>query len=169
MNFKKQDEDLSPAEIRELKSRLADLHNPVRYVIYSDLLPNGRWRLFLNVSDGTFCDQLDTATLFKREHAAQAVARVCSERRHRDLLVAKITTRSDKRKVLKYALSDQGNVRKKRPPMRDLMKTGHPDEWDKEIERDSREDGLLRPLLRRVRGNIASKRTKLRNRITENT
>jgi hypothetical protein len=35
MNFKKQDEDLSPAEIRELKSRIADL------------LPNGRWRLFL--------------------------------------------------------------------------------------------------------------------------
>ena len=66
MNFKKQDEDQSPAEIRELKSRIADLHNPVRYVIYSDLLPNGRWRLFLNVSDGTFCDQLDTATLFKR-------------------------------------------------------------------------------------------------------
>ena len=122
MNFKKQDEDLSPAEIRELKSRIADLHNPVRYVIYSDLLPNGRWRLFLNVSDDTFCDQLDTATLFKREHAAQAVARACSERRHRDLLVAKITTRSDKRKVLKYALPGPRTARKKRPTVRDLMK-----------------------------------------------
>ena len=115
MNFKKPDEDLSPAEIRELKSRIVDLHNPVRYVIYSDLLPNGRWRLFLNVSDGTFCDQLDTATLFKREHAAQAGARACSERRHRDLLVAKITTRSDKRKVLKYALSDRGNSTEETP------------------------------------------------------
>ena len=122
MNFKKQDEDLSPAEIRELKSRIADLHNPVRYVIYSDLLPNGRWRLFLNVSDGTFCDQLDTATLFKREHAAQAVAIACSERRHRDLLVAKITTRSDKRKVLQYALPDLQASSKKRPPIRNRLK-----------------------------------------------
>ena len=60
-------------------------------------------------------------------------------------------------------------ARKKRPTIRDLMKTGHPDEWDKEIERDSREDGLLRPLLRRVRANIASKRTKLRDRIIENS
>ena len=163
MNFQKQDEDLSPAEIRELKSRIADLHNPVRFVIYSDLLPNGRWRLFLNASDDTFCDHLDTATLFKREHVAHAVARACSERRHRDLLVAKITTRNDQRKVLKYALSDQGNARKKRPTVRDLMKIGHPDEWDKEIERGSREDGLLSPLLRRARADIASKRTKLRD------
>ena len=37
MNFKKTGWQLSPAEIRELKSRIADLHNPVRYVIYSDL------------------------------------------------------------------------------------------------------------------------------------
>lgn len=118
----KQDEDLSPAEIRELKSRIADLHNPVRYVIYSDLLPNGRWRLFLNASDDTFCDQLDTATLFKREHVAQAVARACSERRHRDLLVAKITTRNDQRKVLQYALPGPRTARKKRPSARDLMK-----------------------------------------------
>jgi len=122
MNFKKQDEDLSPAEIRELKSRIADLHNPVRYVIYSDLLPNGRWRLFPNASDDTFCDHLDTATLFKREHVAQAVARACSERRHRDLLVAKITTRNDQRKVLKYALSNPRTARKKRLTVRDLMK-----------------------------------------------
>jgi hypothetical protein len=122
MDFQKQDEDLSPAEIRELKSRIDDLHNPVRYVIYSDLLPNGRWRLFLNASDDTFCDQLETATLFKREHVAQAVVRACSERRHRDLLVAKITTRNDKRRVLKYALPGPRTTRKKRPTVRDLMK-----------------------------------------------
>jgi hypothetical protein len=115
MDFQKQDEDLSPAEIRELKSRIDDFHNPVRYVIYSDLLPNGRWRLFLNASDDTFCDQLDTATLFKREHAAQAVARACSERRHRDLLVAKITTRNEKRKVLQYALPGPTNSPEETP------------------------------------------------------
>lgn len=115
MDFQKQDDDLSPAEIRELKSRIKDHDNPVRYVIYSDLLPNGRWRLFLNVSDDTFCDQLERATLFKREHVAHAVARACSERRKRDLLVAKITTRNDQRKVLQYALPGTRTARKKPP------------------------------------------------------
>jgi hypothetical protein len=122
MNFQKQDDDLSPAEIRELKSRIKDLDNPVRYVIYSDLLPNGRWRLFLNVSDNTFCDQLDTATLFKREPVAHAVVRACSEGRKRDLLVAKITTRNDRRKVLKYALPGLQTASKKRRTVRKRLK-----------------------------------------------
>ncbi len=96
------DEELSPEWRRELRRRIADHHNPVRYVIYSDLLPGGRWRLFLNVSDDTFCDELDTATLFKRERIALAVAKLCSDGRKRDLFVAKITTRNGKRRVLKY-------------------------------------------------------------------
>jgi len=96
------DDDLSPEQWRELRRRLADSRNPVRYVIYSDLLPRGRWRLFLNVSDDTFCDQLDTATLFKRKNVAMSVAKLCSDGRKRDLLIAKITTKNGKRKVLSY-------------------------------------------------------------------
>jgi hypothetical protein len=122
MTFQKQDDDLPPAEIRELKSRIRDHDNPVRYVIYSDLLPNERWRLFLNVSADTFCDQLDTASLFKREQVTHAVARAYSELRERDLLVAKITTRNDKLKVLKYALPDLQTASKKRRTARKRLK-----------------------------------------------
>jgi hypothetical protein len=46
---------------------------------------------------------------------------------------------------------------------------GHSDEWDKEIERDSREGGPLSPLLKRVRTDIASKRTKPLDEILNNS
>jgi len=46
---------------------------------------------------------------------------------------------------------------------------GHSDEWVKEIERDSREGGPLRPLLKRVRTDIASKRTKPLDEILNNS
>ena len=97
-----EDEELSPEWKRELRSRIADSDNPVRYVIYSDILSGGRWRLFFNVSDDTFCDQIATATLFKRENVALGVAKACSDGRKRDLLIAKITTKNGKRRVLKY-------------------------------------------------------------------
>jgi len=45
---------------------------------------------------------IDQATLFKREHVARAVAVAYSEKRKNDLCIAKITTRNDKRKVLRY-------------------------------------------------------------------
>jgi hypothetical protein len=45
---------------------------------------------------------IDQATLFKREHVALAVARAYSEGRKNDLLIAKITTKGGKRRVLKY-------------------------------------------------------------------
>jgi hypothetical protein len=40
--------------------------------------------------------------LFKREHVARAVARAYSEGSRNDLLIAKITTKNGKRRVLKY-------------------------------------------------------------------
>ena len=97
-----QDVELTQDQIRELKRRIKDHDNPVRYVIYSDIIPNGRWRLFLDISDDTWCDDIITATLFKREHVAKAVIEKYSEGRQRDLSIAKITTKNDKRKVLKY-------------------------------------------------------------------
>ena len=97
-----QDVELTQDQIRELKKRIKDQENLVRYVIYSDIIPNGPWRLFLNISDDTWCDHINTATLFKREHIAKAVIEKYSEGRQRDLSIAKITTKNDKRKVLKY-------------------------------------------------------------------
>jgi hypothetical protein len=95
------EDDLSPALRRELARRLADADNPMRYVVYSDLLRNGRWRLFLDVSGDGYWNTIDNATLFKREPAARAVAKVYSKGR-RDLLVAKITTKDGRRRVFKY-------------------------------------------------------------------
>lgn len=97
-----QDVEFTQDQIHELKIRIKDLENPVRYVIYSEIIPNGRWRLFLNISDDTWCDDINTATLFKREYIAKAVIDKYSEGKQRDLSVAKITTKHDKRKVLKY-------------------------------------------------------------------
>ena len=95
-------ESLSPECRQELKRRLDDSLNPVRYVVFSDIAGNGCWRLWLDVSSGGYGMSIDQATLFKREHVARAVAKVYSEGRKNDLLIAKITTKSGKRKVLKY-------------------------------------------------------------------
>ncbi len=100
-----EDEELSPELRRELKRRIADADNPVRYVVYSQLLPAGRWRLFLDVSGDGYWNTIEKATLFKREHVARSVAKACSEGRRTDLLVAKITTKNGKRRVLTYETS----------------------------------------------------------------
>jgi len=95
-------EELSPEWKRELKRRVADARNPVRYVVFSDIGGKRRWRLWLDVSSDGYGMSIDQATLFKREHAAQAVARAYSKGRRNDLLIAKITTKNGKRRVLKY-------------------------------------------------------------------
>jgi hypothetical protein len=97
-----EDEELSPALKRELKRRIADAKDAVRYVVFSDIIGNGRWRLWLDVSGDGYWDTINNATLFKREHVARAVARAYSEGRKNELLIAKITTKTAKRRVLKY-------------------------------------------------------------------
>ena len=98
--------ELSPEQIRELKRRVKDLEDPIRYVIHSDLLPGGRWRMFLNVSDDTWCDDINTATPFKRSHCARAVIHEYCEGKRDNLFIAKITTKNNRRKVLKYRWSE---------------------------------------------------------------
>ena len=101
-DISEQDLELTQDQIRELKRRIKDLENLVKYVIYSDIIPTGRWRLFLNISDDTWCDDINTATLFKRQHIAKAVVEKYSEKRRKDISIAKITIKNDRRKVLKY-------------------------------------------------------------------
>ena len=95
-------EELSPEWKRELKRRVSDARNPVRYVVFSDIGGKGRWRLWLDVSNDGYGMSIDQATLFKREHVARDVARAYSEGSRNDLLIAKITTKNGKRRVLKY-------------------------------------------------------------------
>jgi hypothetical protein len=46
---------------------------------------------------------------------------------------------------------------------------GHSDEWDKQIEQDSQEGGSLSPVLKRVRADMASGRTKPLDEIIDNS
>jgi hypothetical protein len=101
-DISEKDLELTQDQIHELKRRIKDLENLVRYVIYSDIIPKGRWRLFLNISDDTWCDDINTATLFKRQHIAKTVVEKYSAERRKDISIAKITTKNDRRKVLKY-------------------------------------------------------------------
>jgi len=94
-------DDLSPKFLRELRRRIADANDPVRYVVFSDIMGNGRWRLWLDVSADVYGMSIDQATLFKRRNAAQAVAKTYSSGRKNRLSVAKVTTRNGKRKILK--------------------------------------------------------------------
>ena len=102
IDTEKGDLDLTQKEIREIKRRARDIENPVRYVIFSEIPPGGQWKMFLNVSDYTFCEDIYTATLFKTEHMAKALAEACAGEKVMNLLVAKITTKNGKRKILKY-------------------------------------------------------------------
>ena len=95
-------EEISPELRRELKRRIADADNPVRYVVFSDITGDGRWRLWLDVSGDGYGMSIDQATLFKREHVARSVAKAYSEGRRNALLIAKITTKNGKKKVLNY-------------------------------------------------------------------
>lgn len=97
------DKEEISSELRlELKRRLADAHNPVRYVVFSDITGDGCWRLWLDVSGDGYGMSIDQATLFKREHVARSVAKAYSEGRRNTFFIAKITTKNGKRKVLKY-------------------------------------------------------------------
>ena len=108
--------ELSPELKRELNRRLADANDPVRYVVFSDIIGNGRWRLWLDVSGDGYGTSIDQATLFKREYVARAVAKASSKGRKSDLLIAKITTKNDKKRVLKFEKpKHRTNVSTQRP------------------------------------------------------
>jgi hypothetical protein len=95
-------EEIPPEWKRELKRRVADLRNHVRYVVFSDIGGKGRWLIWLDVSSDGYGLSIDQATLFKREHVARSVYRAYSQGSRNDLLIAKITTKNGKRKMLKY-------------------------------------------------------------------
>jgi hypothetical protein len=66
------DEELTPAQIRDLRRRVADLDDETRYMLVSQMGP--RFALYYNVSDDVYVmDDPRGATLFKRRKAALAV------------------------------------------------------------------------------------------------
>ena len=113
-----EDGEFLPEQIREVERRVADACSPVRYVVFSDIGGIGRLRLWLDVSGDGYGMSIDQATLFKRKHVARAVARAYSEGRRSELLIAKITTKKGKRRVLRYEKPELQTARckRRRPP-----------------------------------------------------
>ncbi len=72
------DEELEPTplsdeDVEELNRRIADLEDPTRYMIRSDLGNSGSFILWYDVTDSTWCSDQITGTMFKREDQAEAV------------------------------------------------------------------------------------------------
>ena len=67
-----EDPELSPAERRELESRIKDLKDRTRYILASSI--GSKITLYYNIADDTYTwDDPKTATLFKRKAAAQKI------------------------------------------------------------------------------------------------
>ena len=75
---------------------------PVRYIIVSSLSSKPKWQHYFNISDETWCSELDSATIFKRKSHALAILKAISQEKDNSNKIAKITTKSKKRKILKY-------------------------------------------------------------------
>jgi hypothetical protein len=87
---------------KEIDESVNDHKDPIRYVIVSILSLELEWKLFFNISDETWCDEIDSATIFKREKHALAILKTLNKGRDKSRILAKITTKNKKRKVLKY-------------------------------------------------------------------
>ncbi len=74
-NGTEDDFELTRAQLRELRRRVADMKDPVRYLIEGGFGP--RFRLYYNVTDDVYTWRDPRhATLFKRRKAALAIQRL---------------------------------------------------------------------------------------------
>ena len=89
------DEPLSPELITELKRRLRDSRDPVRYMLVSEF--SRRFILFYDVSSDTYAmNEPGRGTLFKRREAAENVKKLLGS----NVTVVKFTTKGGKLKRL---------------------------------------------------------------------
>lgn len=89
------EEELSPAAIRELERRVRDSRDPIRYMLVSEF--SRRFVLYYNVSDDVFAmNDPSGGTLFKRREAAESVKRLLGT----GISIVKYTTKGGKLKRL---------------------------------------------------------------------
>ncbi len=87
--------ELSPAEIKELRRRVRDSRNPIRYMLVSEF--TRRFVLYYNISDDVFAmNDPSGGTLFKRREAAESVKKLLSS----GVSIVKYTTKGGKLKRL---------------------------------------------------------------------
>lgn len=89
------DFSLTKTQLRELKRRIADSDDPVRYLIEGGFGP--KFRLYYNVTDDVYAmNNPAGATLFKRRKAAVAVQQLLGEGKR----IIRCTTRRRKGEVI---------------------------------------------------------------------
>lgn len=64
---------MSDEDVAELNRRIEDAEDPTRYMIKSDLGYSGSFILWYEVTEGTWCSDQLSGTMFKREKEASAV------------------------------------------------------------------------------------------------
>ena len=87
---------------KELDIRVKDSQDPIRYIIVSNFSSITKWQHYFNVSDETWCSEIDSATIFKREEHALAILKTLNKGKNKSNIIAKITIKNKKCKVLKY-------------------------------------------------------------------
>lgn len=88
--------------IKELDTSVKDSQDPIRYIIVANFLSKAKWQHYFNVSDETWCSEIDSATTFKRKNHALAILKTLNRGKDKSNIIAKITTKNEKRKVLRY-------------------------------------------------------------------
>lgn len=94
---------------KDLENQSKDIESPIRYVIVSTILLSPRWQFYFDVSTETWSNEIDSATLFKREKYARAILDMLNEDKEDRNKIAKITIKNKKRKVLKYLKMKSNN------------------------------------------------------------
>jgi len=90
--------DLDDEQLKDLRSRVKDFDNPIRYAVYHGLMR----RKFLHWHDSSsdfYCNDMDGATLYKRYKFAKVIADATGLEY---VKVAKLTIKNDKVRVVKY-------------------------------------------------------------------
>ncbi|OGI47672.1 MAG: hypothetical protein A2151_03220 [Candidatus Muproteobacteria bacterium RBG_16_65_34] len=66
---------MTPSQVREIRARVKDFDDPVRFVIASQF--SRKFVLYYNVSSDTYAmNDISAATLFKRRRAAEAIRKL---------------------------------------------------------------------------------------------